>query len=71
MLNLQSYVKGYDLTFDADNAKATIFDSYQVSITKNVNLKDYKSLKSVDVRSYGSLIGNGILAMMAQKDNNQ
>ena len=39
MLNLQSYVKGYDLTFDADNAKATIFDSYQVSITKNVNLK--------------------------------
>ena len=41
---------------------------YQRYLLQNA---DYSFLKSVDVKSFGSLVGLGKLALFAQKDNNK
>jgi len=72
-------MKGYDLTFTTDSPDiAKIYSSYEFTDTKNMGLYstvlvylDYSSLKSIDVRSYGSLVGLGKLALLALRDNNK
>lgn len=40
LLNLNSYLKGYDLTFDTDSPDvAKIYSSYEYADTQNINLR--------------------------------
>lgn len=77
LLNLNAFIKGFDLTFDSDSPQAKVYSSYEVSVSRDLSLKgilslnlDYASLKSVDMREYDSIVG-GELVLLAQKDNNQ
>lgn len=60
LLNLNSYLKGFDLSFEADNPNTTIYSSYEASADQPLDFKGTPSypghtLKSVDVKTYGSL----------------
>ena len=38
-LNLNSLIKGFDLTFDSDSPQAKIYSAYEVSVNRDLNLK--------------------------------
>ena len=76
LLDLTSYVQGYDLDFTSTSQQAEIYNSYQIVSSHPMGSKGNShfnsgllSLKSVDVNSHGSMVGLGKLSLLVQDSN--
>lgn len=68
VLELSRYIKGYDLQYTVEDAEGVkLYSSFSISDKQNLNLKDYKSFKSVDVRKSPKANGMGFGAILAEK----